>query len=407
MTSIPFTKEHLEHITITSNRYYVRDKKTPGLRLAIHPSGKKTYYFGKRVNGQWRQIKIGSFQSVTIEQARHIAKTFNSKVTLGSDPYAEKKAARLEVTVRELSNLYYKNQLVPNTKRPRDNMLMLERHFLPKFGHRKVNTITPDEMKTLHNSIREVRYEKAAARLKKLKRPISALNPNEGKANANRVIHVVGAMFKFGMDYGYVKDLNPCKPVKKFKVHSRDRFLRSGELRAFFAALDEEEPLFQDYFQLLLFTGARKSNVLMMRYADIDLELKQWRISPDEAKNRDVNFVMLSDLAIEIIARRKKANEEGLKSPFVFPGDGAFGYLIDPKRSFDRIKERMGVSDIRIHDLRRTLASYMAINGTSLLTIGAALNHKSQVSTAIYARLSQAPVLTAVNAAAAFMKEYS
>lgn len=324
---------------------------------------------------------------------------------MGGDPHAEKRAARLDVTVWELFDLYNKNHLIPNTKRPRDNRLILERHFLPLFGSRKANSIESYEIKELHHSIRHARYEKAKARLKRLKRPDSDLSPDEGKANANRVIHVIASMFNYGIDNGYYKHVNPCKGIKKFKTHSRDRFLRSGELRAFFAALDEEEPIFQDYFQILLFTGARKSNVRQMKFEDVDLALKQWRINPDEAKNRDVNYVMLSDLAIDIIARRKRDNEDGLRSSYVFPGDGAFGHLICPKRSFERIRKHMGVRDIRMHDLRRTLASYMAINGTSLLTIGAALNHKSQVSTAIYARLSQAPVLNAVNMAACFMKD--
>lgn len=65
----------------------------------------------------------------------------------------------------------------------------------------------------------------------------------------------------------------------------------------------------------------------------------------------------------------------------------------------------MGVADITIHDLRRTLASYMAIDRASLPIIGRALNHKSQSSTEIYARLSQDPVHTAVNKAGSRMMQ--
>ena len=72
----------------------------------------------------------------------------------------------------------------------------------------------------------------------------------------------------------------------------------------------------------------------------------------------------------------------------------------DPGGAFERVKKRIGVYDIRMHDLRRTLGSYMAISGISLPIIGKALNHKSQVLTAIYARLSHDPVIDAVNIAA-------
>lgn len=105
-------------------------------------------------------------------------------------------------------------------------------------------------------------------------------------------------------------------------------------------------------------------------------------------------------MAVEILTRRKEKNAK-LETPslYVFPGIGKARHLKDPKKAFQRIRERMGVFDIRIHDLRRTLASYMVINGTSLPIIGKALNHKSQDSTSIYARLSQDPVKDAVNKA--------
>ena len=97
---------------------------------------------------------------------------------------------------------------------------------------------------------------------------------------------------------------------------------------------------------------------------------------------------------------KRLQNNSQEKSPFVFPGNGKKGHLDDPKRAFDRIRKRMNADNFRMHDLRRTLGSYMAINGISLPVIGKALNHKSQVSTAIYARLSQQPVEDAVNMAA-------
>lgn len=90
---------------------------------------------------------------------------------------------------------------------------------------------------------------------------------------------------------------------------------------------------------------------------------------------------------------------------FVFPGESMDGYLKDPKRAFERIKKRMEVSDFRMHDLRRTLGSYMAISGASLPMIGKALNHKSQVSTAIYARLAHDAVADAIETATNAMKQ--
>lgn len=64
----------------------------------------------------------------------------------------------------------------------------------------------------------------------------------------------------------------------------------------------------------------------------------------------------------------------------------------EPKKAWKRICQKAGLKNLRLHDLRRTCASWMAINGASQYVIGKALNHKSPKSTAIYARLSLDPV---------------
>lgn len=73
---------------------------------------------------------------------------------------------------------------------------------------------------------------------------------------------------------------NPCMGLKKYKINSRDRFLNIEELKLFFEAIELETQLFQDFFSLLLYTGARKSNVLYMKWVDIDFNLK-----PGESRN--------------------------------------------------------------------------------------------------------------------------
>lgn len=380
---IAYTKEALDVLPATGKRYYVGDSKMKGLQLAVHPSGSKTYFLRSSVKGRQQRIKIGCYSKLTIELARKEAKRLDSIITLGGDPHEERKAERLELTLRELFDIYYTQHSVVHNKRPQDNRNMMRFHVFPAFGSHKAKTIDSEKMRRLHALIAE----------------------NRGKAIANRVVHIVSSVFNFAIKNDYFNGKNPCHGVKKFMIPSRDRFLNQKELGSFFEALDEESDLFRDYFSLLLFTGVRKTNLLMMRWADIDFDLKRWRIAETHTKNKDVNIVSLSEPVLEILNQRESANDSlEHPSPYVFPSENGDGYLKDPKRSFNRIKKRMEVNDFRIHDLRRTLGSYMAINGASLPMIGKALNHKSQVSTAIYARLSQDPVLEAVNLAVRNMK---
>ena len=66
--------------------------------------------------------------------------------------------------------------------------------------------------------------------------------------------------------------------------------------------------------------------------------------------------------------------------------------MTEPKRGWQRILERAEIKDLRLHDLRRTFGSWQARTGASLTIIGKSLNHKSPISTAIYARLDLDPV---------------
>lgn len=374
-----FTKASLEALPILGRQYDAIDTKIPGLILRVNPGGTKTFSLYRKIQGKVVRIKIGSFLDLSVEQARKQALILNGQFGEGRNPQQERKEKKKELTFKQLFDEYYQHHSLTFNKQPLQNLEMMKFHVFPVWGNTKINSITPEMVRKKHQEIGE----------------------NRGKSIANRSLTIVSAAFNFAIKQGYLKTTNPCAGLKKYKMQSRDRFLSREELKLFFEALKEEEPLFQHYFRLALYTGARKTNLLKMKYKDIDFDLCRWRIDASEAKNRDVNIISLSKPAMAILKWRNRQNSRSeIPSEFVFPGEGKGGYLKDPKRSFNRIKERMGVPDIHIHDFRRTLGSYMAISGASLPIIGKALNHKSHVSTAIYARLSQDPVLEAVNVAA-------
>ncbi len=134
-----------------------------------------------------------------------------------------------------------------------------------------------------------------------------------------------------------------------------------------------------------------------MRWEDINFDRSEWRIA--ETKNGTPQTVTLSPEAIEVLRNRIPAEA----TIFVFPGIGKQGHLAEPKKGWQRILDRAGISDLRIHDLRRTLGSWQAKQGASLAIIGKSLNHKNQSTTAIYARLDLDPVRDSVNSATSAM----
>jgi len=379
---INFTKAGLDTLSPIDRPYEVHDTKLPGLCLRVNSGGSKTYILLRKIAGSAERIKIGRYPDISIETARKQATILNGKIANGYRPREFNIARKSELLFRELFHLYYTQHSLLHTKRPKEYKELVDLHLIPRIGNLRIGDIRFEKMRAIHAEIGEI----------------------NGKYQANRVISFANAIFNFGLKEREYKGENPCFGIKKFKVKSRDRFFTEKELLAFFEALKEEDEIYKDFFTLSLFIGARKSTMLGMKFNDLNFEINRWRVAEDETKNSEVNIHMLSDEAVWILKKRYDANKASIKpSAYVFPGEAASGHLENPKKAFKRVKKRMGVDDIRIHDLRRTLGSYMAINGASMPIIGKALNHKSQVSTEIYARLSQVPVFNAINHATKHM----
>src|ERR1019366_3847398 len=147
-----------------------------------------------------------------------------------------------------------------------------------------------------------------------------------------------------------------------------------------------------------LLCGALRGNVQAMRWDELHLDRHIWRIS--ESKNGESLDVYLPLEAQKILLTRK-AGANGCE--WVFPGRGKTGHLIEPKTAWKRILKRAGLTDVRLHDLRRTLGSWQAATGASLPVIGKSLGHKSLAATQIYARLDLGPVRLAVDRATTAM----
>ena len=213
------------------------------------------------------------------------------------------------------------------------------------------------------------------------------------KSAANRALSHLSTLINWGIRREYCQEPNPCKWVERFKLRSRERFLQPEEIDAFRVVLDAQSELCRDFFWMLLYTGARKGNVLAMRWQDISFTADSWTIPGDIHKNDTSHVIALGEPALEILRRRK----ESAVSEWVFPGRLEGSHYKEPKRIWESIRKEAGLEDVRIHDLRRTLGSYMTISGCGLPIIGKALGHKDQRSTAIYARLDLTSVRGALN----------
>lgn len=373
---INFTKAAIDALPLSNNgqRYIYHDKKVPGLQLRV--TSVKTFFINRRVRGgNPQRVTIGRYPDTTVDQARRKAIEILHEIAEGKNPADIAREARKEMT---LDNLFeeYLNRCAIFNKRP-DKPKATYRLYLSKIGKRKLLSIKHEEVDRLHKKIgREV-----------------------GIVTANIVLKLLHVMFNKAINEWRIwKGDNPAHGIPKFPERSRDRFLQSDEMPRFFHALTEEtNATIKDYILISLLTGARRSNVLSMRWQDINFERAEWRI--EETKNGLPQTVALSPEAIQILLIRNSLD----KTTYVFPGSGKSGHLEEPKKGWQRILMRAGIKDLRIHDLRRTFGSWQAKTGASLTIIGKSLNHKNQSTTAIYARLDLDPVRDSVNKATSAM----
>nr|MBA3916059.1 tyrosine-type recombinase/integrase [Terriglobales bacterium] len=330
-----FTKRLLDKLPLPANsqRAYFYDSLTRGLALAGSPAGKKVFVLYRKVAGRPERITIGPYPDLTIEQARGRAAELNGAIARGENPARDKRSVRDENTLAELFDKYLEDHLKPKRKQWASTKALFDLH-LKNWRLRKISEIRRTDVIGLHTRI----------------------GTNSGKHTANRVVELLRALFNRAIAWEW-NGLNPAAKVEAFPERERERFLQPDELPAFWKALHaEENETARDYILMSLLTGARRSNVQSMNWNEINFQAATWRIPEIKSKSGEAMTITLSAPALAILHTRKASSD----SQFVFPGVGKSGHLIEPKSAWKRIIDRAGISDLRIHDLRRTLGSWQA-----------------------------------------------
>jgi integrase len=362
----------------TRRTYY--DTLTPKLALRVTSSGHKSFYVIKRQGSEQPWIKLGSFPDMTVEQAQIEAAKVLGEYAKGANPAELKRTLKGELTFREAFEILMREKkkkdgrpLADKTKS--DYQDVFEKHLTP-IQSKKLSAIESDQVQAIHNGVTKI-----------------------GSSQANKALAVISSVFSFMKKLKKFAGPNPAEGIQKNYEEQRDRFLSGEELVRFFAELDKSSNvLLRDYFYIALLTGARRSNVSEMCWEDIDLKQGLWRLK--KTKNGTPQNVTLSPEA-SLVLQALKASKGS--SAFVFPGVGRTGHIVEPKSAWKDLLKRSEIKNLRIHDLRRTLGSWQANTGASLLIIAKSLNHLSLQSTEIYARLNLEPVRNAVNIATSAM----
>ena len=386
MASVRISKRVVDQSLPGEREYVVWDIEIPGFGLRVYPSGRKVYCYKYRVGGgrggTMRKPSIGRHGELTPDQARAIAQDWAADVRRGGDPSARRRDGREAPLMRELFKRYLAEHARPHKKASsvRHDEGLITNLLLPRFGRQKVAEVSRAHVDGFHKSLLETPYQ------------------------ANRALALLSKAFNLAELWGLRPDhSNPCRHVKKFKEEKRERFLSQQELAHLGKAFTDAEagrlltkrgsPI-SAYaiaaIRLLILTGARRNEILSLRWEDVNLEAGRLEL-PDSKTGR--KFVYLPAPAMQLLSQLPRVPD----NPHVIVGRRKGRHLTDAKFPWEAIRRAAGLDDLRMHDLRHSFASVGAAGGMSLPVLGALLGHQNVTTTARYAHLSDDPLRLAAN----------
>ena len=396
MPTLKLTKRFIDSIKAVRVRTTWWDTDISGFGLRVTPSGARTYVLKYRVSGTQRWLTIGKHGSPwTPEMARSEAKRFLGDVARGSDPNQARSALRREMTFGQLCDLYLAEGVThkkPSTLRSDCGRIHL--HLKPLLGSKRLAAIGRDDIERL---LIDVAAGKTGDATRATGRRKVGSFARGGRGVAARCIELAGTIFAFATARGLRPD-NPVRGVKRPKSRKLERFLSEIEIARLASCLNDEAvargPYAVTAIKLLMLTGCRRSEILNLRWAHVDIERQCLRL-PDSKTGAKVVYLNAPSLALLQALPRIESN------PHVIVGGVEGAAFVGINKVWQSVRTRAGLTDVRLHDLRHSFASVGAIGGLSLPIIGALLGHKQSSTTARYAHLSADPIRAANEAVGA------
>jgi len=253
---------------------------------------------------------------------------------------------------------------------------ILDTQILPRFGGAKLSSLHREEIERWQAERLQGRGEH---------KPVSGSTSNK---ELMRLKHVLNR----AMAWGYLKD-SPARLVKKVKeAPGRVRYLTSEEQQKLLAAAS---PALQPYILAALQTGARRSELLTLKWADVDM--KAGTITFTKTKNGDSRTVPMTNRMRGLLTSLPRPLE---RLSLVLPEWDPPALTV----AFGRLVRNLGLADLRFHDLRHDAASTLTMAGVPQRTIMALLGHRDPRMTLRYQHLSPEHFCDAVRALDRFTK---
>ncbi|MGJ8681183.1 tyrosine-type recombinase/integrase [Paraglaciecola sp.] len=360
------------------------DQSLSNLKLTVTPSGTKTFYVRFKLNNKPINHRLGDASQINVDEARSRAVNYiNFKSRLGLEQGSG-------LTVDDVFNLYRENELSNrNTIAGRTHALEVsyKKHVKPRIGIQFVEEITRKTAKELFVDIESLGY-----------------------SVHNRCLTSIKSAFNYVMEFedGINLSANPFLGIRKMTEVQRSRYLTHEEARGLLLALDMEvNQNVADIYRIALFTGARLSNVKMMKWQEINFSSNKWLIPATNTKTSKVYELPLHRSVVDLLVNRRN---NATDSPFVFASNTSkYGYITGGDPVWKSAIKNAGLYHEnpnirpRPHDLRRTFATWQLQSGTDISIVSKSLCHTSLKHTMIYAHTNTEQIRSSIDKAFDFI----
>ncbi|MEY8120687.1 tyrosine-type recombinase/integrase [Falsihalocynthiibacter sp. BN13B15] len=341
-----------------TGRLEVSDTKRSGLRFRLTPKGKSSWMYEKRVKGGLkRKHTFGSWPTVSLAEARSMALEIEAeaargidRVTIAQDEQLALEEARAsQLTVQEVINFYWDLHL-SNLRTGEERKRQLETAL---FSH-------------LNKPIE-------ALSRKDLQEAVDAKNREGKKVYANRIRSAFLAFSNWAWQRNYLAEPIGAGVAKAIKETARERVLTVEEIREIWDASFSMGALWGPVLRLIFLTGQRRSEIIKLRWAEVDMDKSRIIKAGSQTKNGKPQITHLSLPALKELQTLARTECE-----FVFSTTGK-----TPVSGISKMKSHLDsllgndFKPWRLHDFRTAMATALAEAGVPETIVDRIQNHQA------------------------------
>lgn len=334
------------------------DDTVKGLHVRRRGGEPAFYIFYRTRAGQQRRFKLGDFPTLSLVDARSVARDILTAVARGEDPKGSWNKSRQELTLQGAFNValekHWSREKYVVSGWKKEVVAGWKNHLSKTFGGRKLSSVTAPEIREWH--------EKYA---------------DSSPYAANRAKSILSRVYSFAEERGWMAPgSNPCSAVPDHPEVKRTRYAQGGEIPAVGKVLEREavnHPAEVAYIYVLIFTGSRPRAIERCTLDNLERLQNGVGVLTFQGKSgREQVILPLQAMALLDKLPPDRETLTGIKFP---------------RRFWEAVREEAGCRDLWARDWRRTFATVGLSNGLNLDGLGELLNHKDPETTRIYAKL--------------------